>query len=145
MTFSEFHFDLLSRYIFLIPVVVGVLCEITKLVIESIKCRGIAFEHFFHSGGFPSGHSSFVTSLLIIVWYKMGLESVEFAIAATFAAIIWYDAMGSRREIGLQAEVLNHLQRFKHFRTRIGHSFFEIMGGIVFGALVTWLGIAMSI
>jgi len=145
MSLSEFHFSLLSRYIFLIPIVVGILCEFTKLAIESWKIKEIAFDHFFHSGGFPSSHSSFVTSLLIVVWYKLGLESVEFAIAATFAAIIWYDAMSSRREIGLQAEALNKLQRRKHFQTRVGHSLTEVCGGIVFGAFVTWLGIMVSV
>ena len=70
---------------------------------------------------------------------------MEFAIAATFAAVIWYDAMSSRREIGLQAEALNKLQRRKHFQTRIGHSLAEVCGGIVFGALVTWVGILVSV
>jgi uncharacterized protein len=145
MNISELHIAVLSRYIFLIPLVVGFLCEFTKLVLESKKSGKLVIEHFFHSGGFPSSHSAFVTSLLIIVWYKLGLESVEFAMAVTFAAVIWYDAMSSRREIGLQAEILNRLQRRKHLQTRIGHSLREVLGGITFGAIVTWVGIVASV
>ena len=73
------------------------------------------------------------------------VESVEFAIAAIFAAVVWYDAVHVRREVGLQAEALNRLQHWRHFTTRVGHSLFQVLGGIVFGALVTWLGIVVSV
>ncbi len=144
MTLSEFHLSLLSTYLFLIPCAVAVFSEITKIAIEYAKTKEIPYDHFFHSGGFPSSHSAFVTSLLIVVWKKVGLESVEFAISAVFALIIWYDAVGSRREIGKQAEALNKLQRWQHFQTRIGHSLTEVIGGIVFGAVVTMVGIWLS-
>src|SRR3989338_3061024 len=136
--------QILAHYVFLIPIVVGVLCECTKLTVASIKKGHVDYDAFFHSGGFPSSHAAFVTSLLIIVWRKTGLDSVEFAIAAVFAVIIFYDAMNSRREIGLQAEVLNRLQHWQRFQTRVGHSFIEVLGGIVFGAVVTWVGVWLS-
>lgn len=142
---TNLHLQILATYIFLIPIVVGVLCECAKLMIASIKKGEIDYDAFFASGGFPSTHSAFVTSLLIIVWRKMGVESVEFAIVAVFAAVVWYDAMGSRRAIGMQAEALNKLIHKKRFRTRIGHSFKEVVGGIVFGAVVTWVGIWLSV
>ena len=145
MSLSFIHIELFATYVFLIPIAVGVLCEIAKLIVESFRRGRFAFEYFLHSGGFPSSHSSFVTSLLIVVWYKMGVESVEFAIASVFAILVWYDAMSSRREIGLQAEVLNRLQHWKHFQTRVGHSIIEVLGGIIFGAIVTWVGILVSV
>lgn len=135
---------LLRLYPFLIPLVVGILCEITKIVQEGIR-TGRWHEGLFRPGGMPSTHSAFVTSLLIVVWRKLGTESVEFAIAFVFACIIWYDAMNSRRAIGEQAQVLNRLQKWRHFAERVGHSFREVVGGIVFGGLVTWLGIWLSV
>lgn len=138
------HIALLARYLFLIPLVVLVLCEVVKLGVESWRREEIAFDHFFHAGGFPSSHSAFVTSLLIVVARKTGIESVEFAISLVFASLIWYDAFHSRREIGLQAEILNRLQRWKRFTTQLGHTFKEVLGGIVFGAVVTGIGIWMS-
>jgi acid phosphatase family membrane protein YuiD len=83
-------------------------------------------------------------SLLIIVGRKTGVESVEFAIAVVFASIVWYDAFHARRELGLQAEMLNRLQNFRHFTTQLGHSFKEVLGGIAFGAIVTAIGIWMT-
>lgn len=141
---SQPDLQILAHYIFLIPLVVGVLCEFAKLTIASMKKGNIDYDAFFHSGGFPSSHAAFVTSLLIIVWQKTGLDSVEFSIATVFAAITFYDAMNSRREIGLQAEILNRLQHWKRFQTRIGHSFIEVLGGIGFGAIVTQIGIWLS-
>lgn len=140
----SFDLQLLAEYIFLIPLVVGVLCECAKLAVASFRKGHIDYDAFFHSGGFPSSHAAFVTSLLIIVARKAGLDSVEFAIAAVFATVVLYDAMNARREIGLQAEILNRLQKWKRFQTRIGHSFIEVLGGIIFGAVVTQIGIWLS-
>jgi uncharacterized protein len=92
----------------------------------------------------PSSHSAFVTSLLIIVGRKLGPESVEFAIAFVFAAVVWYDAMSVRKAVGEQAEVLNRLQHWEHFSERLGHSFAQVMVGIGFGAVVTAIGIWVS-
>ncbi len=135
--------ELLSSYPFLIPLVVAMLCELTKITIEAIQ-TGSWQAGLFRPGGFPSSHSAFSTSLLIIVWKKTGLDSVPFAIAFVFACIVWYDAMSARRAIGEQAKVLNRLQHWEHFSERLGHSFIEVCGGILFGAGTTALGIWLS-
>lgn len=136
--------DLLSTYIFLIPLVVGLLTEAVKIMTEGFE-RGAWHEGLFRPGGMPSSHSALVTSLLIIVGYRVGLDSVEFAIAFVFASIVWYDAMSSRRAIGKQGEILNRLQHWEHFSERLGHSFKEVVGGIIFGAAVTICGILISV
>ena len=135
--------DLLSTYIFLIPLIVGCLSEAVKIMTEGIE-SGKWHEGLFRPGGMPSSHSALVTSLLIVVGYREGFDSVPFAIAFVFASIVWYDAMSSRRAIGKQAEVLNRLQHWEHFSERLGHSFKEVVGGIIFGAAVTACGILIS-
>lgn len=135
--------NLLRAYPFLIPLVVLLLSEMTKVVWEGLR-SGNWHEELFRPGGMPSTHSAFVTSLLIIVGRKLGPESIEFAIAFVFACITWYDAMSSRRAIGEQAKVLNRLQKLQHFTERLGHTGPQVIGGIVFGAFVTMLGIAIS-
>lgn len=135
--------DLLSTYIFLIPLIVGLSAEILKIMTEGIE-RGAWHEGIFRPGGMPSSHSAFVTSLLIVVAARAGLDSVAFAIAFVFASITWYDAVSSRRAIGEQAKILNRLQKWEHLSERLGHSFIEVIGGITFGAAVTVLGIWVS-
>jgi len=135
--------ELLHTYIFLIPLLVGLSSELVKVTTEIVQ-RGAWNEGFFRPGGMPSSHSALVTSLLIVVWYKAGPESLEFAIAFVFASLIWYDAMNSRRAIGKHAQMLNVLQKREHLSERLGHSFKEVCGGIVFGAGVTLLRIWLA-
>ena len=132
--------EILRTYIFLIPLIVGLSAELLKVIIEGLE-KGAWHEGIFRPGGMPSSHSALVTSLLIIVFYKSGLDSVLFAVAFVFASIVWYDAMSSRRAIGKQAEILNRLQQREHLSERLGHSFKEVVGGILFGATITILGI----
>ncbi|MDD5623498.1 MAG: divergent PAP2 family protein [Candidatus Peribacteraceae bacterium] len=134
---------LFHTYLFLIPLVVLCLTEFTKLFVEHLR-TGDWSRHLFQQGGMPSSHSAFVTSLLIIVGRRTGLDSVEFAITAVFACIIWYDAIGVRGTLGEQAKVLNVLQHFHHLTETLGHSFLEVCAGIIFGAGVTMVGIWMS-
>lgn len=91
--------NLLATYLFLIPLVVLCLTEITKFFVEYTR-TGNWPSRLFRQGGMPSSHSAFVTSLLIIVGRKTGMESVEFAIATVFACIVWYDAIGVRGTLG---------------------------------------------
>ena len=143
-TIAMFYFqDFLRTYLFLIPLFVMVLCECAKVSIEWLK-TGEWHRRLFRHGGMPSSHSAFVTSLLIIVERKTGLESVEFAIAVIFACIVWYDAIAVRGELDKQAKALNLLQSVQILAEDIGHSFLEVVGGILFGAIATAVGIWFS-
>lgn len=136
-------FAILRTYPFLIPFVVLIITEVVKMVVEQVR-NGTWHARLFHPGGMPSSHSALVTSLLIVVGRKLGVGSVEFGIAFVFAAITWFDAMSSRRAIGQQARVLNQLQHHEHFTEQLGHSFVEVIAGVLFGAAVTMLGIWLS-
>lgn len=135
---------LLSQYTFLIPLIVGLLSEALKVVTEGIE-RGAWHEGILRPGGMPSSHSAFVTSLLIVIGRKTGIDSIEFAIAFVFACIVWYDALSFRHALGEQAKVLNRLQHWEHFSERLGHSVREVLGGIIFGTAVTTLGIWIAV
>ena len=135
--------DILRQYIFLIPLVVMILSETTKAIVAYAR-TGSWHHGFFRTGGMPSSHSAFVTSLLMVVEHKAGAQSVAFAISFVFAAVVWYDAISLRREVGLQAQMLNKLQHWTHFTEQVGHSILEVIAGILFGAAVTIIGIQLS-
>lgn len=126
--------NILITYPFLTPVLVMLAAELTKHLNE-----GLTAGRWFDHGGMPSSHSAFVTSLLMIVGYRDGLESTTFAIATVFAGIVWYDAAFVRSHVGKQGKVLNVLQQFQKFSERIGHSSAEVAGGIIFGIVATLL------
>jgi uncharacterized protein len=134
---------ILRQYIFLIPLIVMVLSEVAKAIVSYAR-TGSWHHMFFRTGGMPSSHSAFVTSLLMVVERRSGATSVEFAIAFVFAAVVWYDAVSLRREVGQQAQMLNRLQQWTHFTEQVGHSLKEVIAGIAFGAVVTTIGIWIS-
>ena len=135
--------NILRQYLFLIPIIVMVLSELTKALVDHVR-TGEWHRSLFRTGGMPSSHSAFVTSLLIVVERKAGMESIAFAIAFVFAAVVWYDAISLRREVGLQAEALNKLQKKMHFTEHVGHSLKEVLAGMLFGTVVTYIGIVLS-
>ena len=129
---------LLSSYPFLIPLLVGLLAEVLKILSEGIE-QGKWRDGLFRPGGMPSSHSAFVTSLLIVVGVDAGIDSSLFAIAFTLACLTWYDAVSSRHAIGEQAKILNRLQQWIKLPERLGHSLVEVIAGAIFGLSATSL------
>lgn len=136
----QFTASVMRRHIFLIPLLVMFLSEICKHFSDRLLSGGWN-RHLFEHGGLPSSHSALVTSLLILVGKKKGTDSIEFAIATVFSCIIWYDALTWRNTVGAQAEVLNLLQEVIFLQETVGHSVVEVIAGIIFGTIITFLGI----
>lgn len=109
------------------------------------KEKRIDIPRIFTSGGMPSSHSSFVTSLATLVGMDRGFDSIEFAIIAVISLIIMYDAAGVRRAVGKQAKILNQIiddfHHTKHIEQKklkelIGHTPLEVYSGAILGILV---------
>ena len=114
------------------------------------KEKLVDFSRIFMSGGMPSSHSSFVTSLSTLIGINQGFDSVEFAMCAVFALIVMYDASGVRRAVGKQAAILNKivedLNNKKHIehetlKELVGHTPKEVIFGAILGIIV---GVIMS-
>lgn len=106
--------------------------------------KRIELSRIFTSGGMPSSHSSFVTSLATLVGMERGFSSTDFAIVAVFALIIMYDASGVRRSVGKQAAILNkilddlhHKKHIEHNRLKelVGHTPKEVLFGAILGVI----------
>ncbi len=127
----------------LIPFLTLVLCQITKFTIESIRKKELVWGRLFNgSGGMPSTHTSFCTSLTLLIGLNLGFDSPLFAICVVFSFVVMYDAMGLRYESGRQAEMINELldkvfekDKFAHLKEQLGHKPIEVLGGIIFGVL----------
>jgi acid phosphatase family membrane protein YuiD len=93
----------------------------------------------------PSTHSTGVSCLATAVGFDYGFDSVNFAIAATFAIIVMFDAQVVRRSTGRQARILNKIMddiywqgRIQENRLRelIGHTPVEVIAGFILGVTV---------
>jgi acid phosphatase family membrane protein YuiD len=118
--------------------------QLSKPLIHYVHTRRFDVRYLLSAGGMPSSHSAVVVALATRIGLDTGLSSVEFALAAIFAAVVMYDAAGVRRAVSLQARVLNRMltelmeaQRFNEHRLRelIGHTPFEVFVGALIGAL----------
>lgn len=119
----------------LIPFTAALLTESWKLLRVFVREWKIEAKDFLQSGGMPSGHTVFVSSLLVTVLLIRGKGSVEFAIAFVFAVVVMYDAMKIRRAAGRHAEELNRIIGEKKFTERLGHTPLEVFVGFCLGSL----------
>jgi len=104
----------------------------------------------FSNGGFPSSHSATVTALTAMVGFTEGFASPLFAVCMVFSGVVVFDASGVRQEVGRHAKTLNAIfeefklwDRFdyKHFTELVGHTMFEVVGGMALGLLVALLSL----
>lgn len=139
----DFFTQVFDNHILWISIFACFLAQFIKIFTG--KGRVVDFPRMFMSGGMPSSHSSFVTSLSTIVGIYKGFDSVEFAICVVFALIVMYDASGVRRAVGKQAAILNKivedLQNKKHIehetlKELVGHTPKEVILGAILGIVV---------
>ena len=91
-------------------------------------------------GGFPSTHTTILSSVVFLAGFKEGFATSVFSLGLGSLLILVIDAHGLRRKVGEQAKVLNRLQKDTILRERMGHSFLEISGGLFLGALLAYIG-----
>ena len=134
--------DIFQNRILLISIFSCFLAQFIKIFTG--KEKRIDFKRIIISGGMPSSHSSFVTSLAMLVGFDKGFASTEFAITAVFAIIVMYDASGVRRAVGKQAEILNQIvddffhgkfDQHKKLKELVGHTPKEVLFGAILGIL----------
>ena len=96
----------------------------------------------------PSSHSALVTGTAAGVGVQLGFGHPAFALAATFAMVVMYDASGIRRSAGKIAERVNQLPEkawlgdsLKPLKEKLGHSRFEVLIGSLFGPAIALPGI----
>jgi len=122
---------------------------VLKVIIEIIVLKKFDPKRIFGAGGMPSSHTATVVALVISTGYYVGLASASFAIAFILAIIVIHDAMGVRRETGIQAKVLNKmvfdsdlfddLNLEKRLKEYIGHSPSQVLIGGIVGVIVSIL------
>jgi acid phosphatase family membrane protein YuiD len=118
------------------PVLTWMVVGPIKFFISSIRYRRWAFD-LVGNGGFPSNHSAVVSSMATLIALREGMGHPAFGVAVTLAFIVMIDANSLRQHVGRHAVTLNRLNEGKEdyviLRERMGHTRFEIAGGILTG------------
>lgn len=139
--------DLLQNAVFVSAALGWLIAQIAKTMIHLFITRKFVAERLVGSGGMPSSHSATVCALATAAGMEFGGGSFEFAVSAMFAIIVMYDAMGVRRETGIQARVLNEMlevftnmgkkmsveEKLKEF---VGHTPLQVLVGAILGIVI---------
>lgn len=146
----DFLGDLVNNRIFMASVSGWLVAQILKTIIHMWFNRKFMAERLVGSGGMPSSHSATVCALAAAAGMEYGGGSFQFAMAAVFAIVVMYDAIGVRRETGIQARVLNEMMelftkmgkemsvedKLKEF---VGHTPLQVLMGALLGILIAVL------
>ncbi len=123
------------------------IAQVAKTIIHMIITKKFVAERLVGSGGMPSCHSATVCALTTAAGMNCGVSSAEFAISVMLSIIVMYDAMGVRRETGIQAKILNEMievftkmgkemsaeEKLKEF---IGHTPLQVLVGAILGIII---------
>lgn len=120
------------------------LAQFLKIITNFVTYKKFDLTRFVETGGMPSSHSSFVSTLTTCVGFAKGFSSPEFAISFVFSMIIMYDAAGVRKAVGEQAKIINKMIiKFEHkenveqeLKELIGHTRPQVLVGAVLGILI---------
>ena len=122
-----------------------------KVPLEYLRTKRWNWVLLFRTGGMPSSHSALVTGVAQGIGLREGFDSVAFAIAATLAIVVIYDATGIRRQAGKHASLINamiqdlasgHPLKQELLREVLGHTPMEAVWGVILGFVVaqlTWM------
>lgn len=132
--------NILQQYPVIIPFLSILAAESIKVTIDLMKRRSRL--RFINPGGMPSGHSAFVSSLVVVTAYREGIQSTFFMIVAVVALIVMYDAVTIRYEAGKHAQSINrnHAERLEE---SLGHTHLEVIVGALFGAGISFFLLVM--
>ena len=139
--------DLIHNRIFVASISGWFVAQVLKTLIHMWFNRKFVAERLVGSGGMPSSHSATVCALATAAGMEYGGGSFQFAIAAIFAIVVMYDAIGVRRETGIQAKVLNEMmemfdkmgkemsveEKLKEF---VGHTPLQVLIGALLGVAI---------
>ena len=146
----NFLAELIHNRIFVSAACGWIVAQLLKTMIHMWFNRKFVAERLVGSGGMPSSHSATVCALATAAGIEYGAGSFQFAVSAIFAIVVMYDAMGVRREAGIQAKVLNEMiEMFTHMgkemsvedklKEFVGHTPLQVLVGALLGILIAFL------
>lgn len=142
--FKEFG----KNYIFWASAAAWLVAQTIKVALGVFREKRFNFRWFIGSGGMPSSHAAWVSSLATSVGVTYGFDSALFAITLVFTITVMFDAQGSRLATGRQAEILNKMLDDIYWKKKldekklkelIGHTPVEVVSGAFLGIVVSLL------
>ena len=145
---KEIFTEIYRNKIFITTLSAWIIAQTIKVIIGVVRLRRFDFRWFVGTGGMPSSHTAGASCLATAVGLSNGFDSVYFALAASFAIVVMFDAQGVRRATGRQAHILNRIMadiywqgKIEEGRLRelIGHTPIEVIAGFLLGVIIAYV------
>ncbi|RKY33073.1 MAG: divergent PAP2 family protein [Candidatus Omnitrophota bacterium] len=145
---KEIFIEIGKNKILMVTLFAWVIAQLIKVMIGTIKSKKFDFRWLLGTGGMPSSHAAGASCLAAIVGLEQGFATVYFALAASFALVVMFDAQGVRRSTGKQARILNKILEDIYWQGKIsegrlrelvGHTPVEVFAGLVLGIAIAFL------
>jgi acid phosphatase family membrane protein YuiD len=145
---QDFFPQLIRNRILLTTLSAWVIAQCIKVTIGVVLQRKFDFRWFIGTGGMPSSHAAGASCLATAIGLDYGFDSVSFALAASFALVVMFDAQGVRRATGKQARILNRITEDIYWQGKInegrlrelvGHTPIEVIVGFLLGVTLAVL------
>jgi hypothetical protein len=142
---NEIFIQIIKNKVLMTTIFAWLLAQTIKVAIGVIRERKFDFRWFVGTGGMPSSHTSGASCLATSIGLEYGFSSVYFALAASFAIVVMFDAQGVRRASGKQARILNRITEDIYWRGKIdeeklreliGHTPVEVITGFLLGVAI---------
>lgn len=127
-----------------LPFIAWIVAGCCKFAVNFL-CNGYQAKKMIGYGGFPSTHTTVLSTVLFFAGFQLGWYSPVVTLGLGALVILIIDAHGLRRKVGELSAVLNRLQmkvdpeHVTPLRERMGHTWIEISGGLTLGAFLAWL------
>jgi acid phosphatase family membrane protein YuiD len=137
--------QLVSNKILMVTLSAWAIAQTIKVSIGVVREKKFDFRWFIGTGGMPSSHAAGASCLAAAAGLKYGFDSVYFALAASFALVVMFDAQGVRRATGKQARILNKMMediywqgktQESRLRELVGHTPIEVITGSLLGIII---------
>lgn len=142
---NDFFSQIYQNKIFITTLCAWVIAQTIKVTIGVVRQKRFDFRWFVGTGGMPSSHAAGASCLATAMGLRYGFDSPYFALAASFAIVVMFDAQGVRRATGRQARMLNRIMddiywqgKIQEGRLRelIGHTPIEVIVGFILGVSI---------
>ena len=145
---KEIFIQLSRNKIFITTLAAWIIAQAIKVFIGVVRQKKFDFRWLIGTGGMPSSHVAGASCLAAAIGLEYGFQSVHFALAASFAIVVMFDAQGVRRATGKQARILNKITEDIYWQGRIdegrlrelvGHTPIEVIAGFLLGVAIAFL------
>lgn len=139
---------LLTNHSLLTGLAAWLLAQILKPPMEYLRRGKWNWGYLLSAGGMPSSHSALMVGATMGIGLHDGFNTAVFALAVAMTMIVIYDAAGVRRQAGIHAQKINvlinelltgHPISEKQLLEVLGHTPFEVTGGVLLGIIVSIL------